>query len=120
MKKILHSTLLAAVVASVPALAVAQSDMGGGESPTANSAASQVGRNPPSATSTNGQRVEPSDKLWNNPRTVGEQPGTQPPDNNDPSGSATPHGHSHTHPGSEGRSSRGGNKTPSPADSGEQ
>ncbi|AZV37711.1 hypothetical protein CFR75_02715 [Komagataeibacter xylinus] len=120
MKKILQFTLLAGVVASVPALAIAQSDMGGAPAPTANSAASQVGRNPPSATSTNGQRVEPSDKLWNNPRTVGEQPGTQPPDNNDPSGSATPHGHSHTHPGSEGRSSRGGDKTPSPADSSEQ
>ncbi|GBQ47595.1 hypothetical protein ACM0P6_00995 [Komagataeibacter sucrofermentans] len=121
MKKILHSTLLAAVVASVPALAVAQSSAQPNEpAPTANSAASQVGRNPPSATSTNGQRVEPSDKLWNNPRTVGEQPGTQPPNNNDSSGSATPYGHSHTHPGSEGRSSRGGNKTPSPADSSEQ
>ncbi len=122
MKKILQFTLLAGVVASVPALAVAQSSAMPSEqpAPTANSAASQVGRNPPSATSTNGQRVEPSDKLWNNPRTVGEQPGTQPPDNNDSSGSATPHGHSHTHPGSEGRSSRGGNKTPSPADSSEQ
>ncbi|RFD19803.1 hypothetical protein DY926_09250 [Komagataeibacter melaceti] len=108
MANTLRSTLLAAIVASVPAMAMAQSDMGNEPAPTANSAASEVGRNPPSATTPNGKRVEPSDKLWNNPRTVSEQPGTQPP----PNGSTT---HHHDH-GSEGRSSRGGNKTPSPAD----
>ncbi|GBR31343.1 hypothetical protein AA0473_2512 [Acetobacter orleanensis NRIC 0473] len=49
--------------------------------PTANSAASQVGKVPPAALDKSGKRVEPSQKLWNNPRTEAEQPGTQPPSN---------------------------------------
>ncbi|MBL7240656.1 hypothetical protein ACOZ4Y_03325 [Komagataeibacter rhaeticus] len=114
MAKTIRSALLAALIASTPALALAQSDMQTGPAPTADSAASQVGRNPPSATSPSGGRVEPSDRLWNNPRTVSEQPGTQPP-------ASTSSGGMHRHGGAEaGRSSRGGNKTPSPADSSEQ
>ena len=115
MKKTLHPVLLAAFMAGTPVMAMAQAGTETVPAPTANSAASEVGRNPPSATSPSGQRVEPSDKLWNNPRTVTEQPGTQPPDNN----TTSPTGHQHMHD-SYGRSSRGGNKTPSPADSGEQ
>lgn len=113
MTKTMHSALLAAVIASVPVMAVAQTGTETVPAPTANSAASEVGRNPPSATSRSGQRVEPSDKLWNNPRTVQEQPGTQPPANNE----TTSHKRMRD---SYGRSSHGGDKTPSPADSGEQ
>ena len=113
MTRIFRSGLLATFIASAPAMALAQSDMQTNPAPTANSAASEVGRNPPSATSRSGKRVEPSAKLWNNPRTVNAQPGTQPP----ASGSD---GH-YRHGGAEaGRSSHGGNKTPSPADSSEQ
>ncbi|MCE2575160.1 hypothetical protein [Komagataeibacter sp. FNDCR2] len=111
MVKTLHSTLLAAVMFGVPAMAMAQTGPMDEPAPTANSAASEVGKNPPSATSRSGKRVEPSDKLWNNPRTVSEQPGTQPPPND-----TSMHHHEH---GSEGRSSRGGDKTPSPADRGD-
>ncbi|AXY23829.1 hypothetical protein [Komagataeibacter saccharivorans] len=111
MKKTIHAALLAAVVASMPAMAMAQTEPSSGPAPTADSAASAVGKSPSSATTSSGKRVEPSDKLWNNPRTVSEQPGTQPPANA---------GTHRTLPGSEGRSSRGGNKTPSPSDSGEQ
>ena len=114
MAKTIRSALLATLIASAPAMALAQSDMQTNPSPTADSAASQVGKNPPSATSPSGKREEPSDKLWNNPRTVSEQPGTQPP----ASGSS---GGMQRHRGAEaGRSSHGGNKTPSPADSSEQ
>lgn len=117
MKKTMRFTLLAAVVAGMPVMApvmaMAQTDTETVPAPTANSAASEVGKNPPSATSRSGQRVEPSDKLWNNPRTVQEQPGTQPPTNNE----TTSHKRMRD---SYGRSSHGGNKTPSPADSGEQ
>ncbi|MCE2563222.1 hypothetical protein [Komagataeibacter sp. FNDCF1] len=119
MAKTIRSALLATLIVSAPAMAVAQSSMQENPAPTASSAASEVGRNPPSATSSSGKRVEPSDKLWNNPRTVNEQPGTQPPSNTDTSGSGT--GMHHRHGGAEaGRSSHGGNKTPSPADSSEQ
>ncbi|MBT0675814.1 hypothetical protein HPC44_03880 [Komagataeibacter oboediens] len=117
MTKTMHSALLAAFIASVPVMAVAQTGTETVPAPTADSAASEVGRNPPSATAPNGQRVEPSDKLWNNPRTVDEQPGTQPPTSSDTSTRSTHHKHMHD---SYGRSNRGGNKTPSPADSGEQ
>ncbi|KPH88198.1 hypothetical protein LU298_05070 [Komagataeibacter intermedius] len=118
MTKTMHSALLAAVIASVPVMAVAQTGTETVPAPTANSAASEVGRNPPSATAPNGQRVEPSDKLWNNPRTVDEQPGTQPPTTDNGASTQSTH-HKHMRD-SYGRSSRGGNKTPSPADSGEQ
>ncbi|RFP05842.1 hypothetical protein BGC31_14720 [Komagataeibacter xylinus] len=117
MAQTIRSVLLAAVAASMPAMvpvvAMAQAGTETAPAPTANSAASEVGRNPPSATSRSGQRVEPSDKLWNNPRTVQEQPGTQPPANNE----TTSHKRMRD---SYGRSSHGGDKTPSPADSGEQ
>ncbi|MBV1836151.1 hypothetical protein [Acetobacter estunensis] len=78
--------LIAAFALGQPVMAMAQATSEGNIPPTAGDAAAQVGRNPPSATSESGQRVEPSDKLWNNPRTVHEQPGTQPPANSDPQG----------------------------------
>lgn len=79
MKIHFRSICVLATLAGVPALALAQPATP--PAPTANSAASEVGRNPPSATDNSGNRVNPSDKLWNNPRTVTEQPGTQPPPN---------------------------------------
>ena len=89
MKIHFRSICVLATLAGVPALALAQPATP--PAPTANSAASEVGRNPPSATDTNGNRVNPSDKLWNNPRTVTEQPGTQPPSNSGNAGTgATP------------------------------
>lgn len=120
MAKTFRSALLATLIASAPAMALAQSDMQTNPAPTADSAASEVGKNPPSATSNSGKRVEPSDKLWNNPRTVDEQPGTQPPASGS-GGTGTTGSGRHRHGGAEaGRSSHGGNKTPSPADSSEQ
>ncbi|POF63340.1 hypothetical protein [Novacetimonas maltaceti] len=79
MKIHFSSICVLATLAGVPTLAVAQPATP--PAPTADSAASAVGRNPPSATDSTGNRVNPSDKLWNNPRTVTEQPGTQPPSN---------------------------------------
>ncbi|MCE2578604.1 hypothetical protein NO263_09595 [Gluconacetobacter entanii] len=79
MKIHFSSICVLATLAGVPTLAAAQTATP--PAPTANSAASEVGRNPPSATDSTGNRVNPSDKLWNNPRTVTEQPGTQPPPN---------------------------------------
>lgn len=79
----LYSMTLAVSMLMAPTLALAQttqSDSVPG-APTANSAASQVGKVPPAAKDENGNRVEPSHKLWNNPRTEAEQPGTQPPSN---------------------------------------
>ncbi|MBO1324980.1 hypothetical protein K2X14_07475 [Acetobacter sp. TBRC 12305] len=81
-----HSLLLGTALVATPALALAQA--GSNTAPTANSAASQVGKSPPAAQDKSGKRVEPSDKLWNNPRTVDEQPGTQPPPNNKPADSS--------------------------------
>ncbi|MBE7728472.1 hypothetical protein F1542_01600 [Komagataeibacter sp. FXV3] len=113
MRSALLATIMASMPVMTPVMAMAQTDMETVPAPTAGSAASEVGKNPPSATSRNGQRVEPSDKLWNNPRTVQEQPGTQPPTNDETT-------HHKRMRDSYGRSSHGGNKTPSPADSSEQ
>lgn len=73
------SFVLAASLLVAPAFAFAQAD--NTKTPTADSAAAQVGKVPPAAQDENGKRVEPSKKLWNNPRTEAEQPGTQPPPN---------------------------------------
>ncbi|MFT8674860.1 MAG: hypothetical protein ABF990_06725 [Acetobacter sp.] len=77
-----HSLVLGTALIVTPALALAQT--AATTPPTADSAASQVGKTPPAALDKSGKRVEPSDKLWNNPRTVDEQPGTQPPSNSKP------------------------------------
>ncbi|WP_185332869.1 hypothetical protein [Acetobacter pasteurianus] len=81
MQKILTSMLLGASLSVMPALAMAQ-DNNNGAPPTAEGAASMQGQ-PPSkaAVGPNGEHVDPSKKLWSNPRTVDEQPGTQPPSN---------------------------------------
>ncbi len=79
-----YSLLLGATLVATPALAQDNT----ATSPTANSAASQVGQPPPAALDSNGKQVEPSQKLWNNPRTEAEQPGTQPPPNDRPVTSA--------------------------------
>ncbi|GFE92915.1 hypothetical protein [Acetobacter persici] len=79
----LHSMTLAVSLLVAPVIAMAQATETAPTqgTPTANSAASQVGKAPPAAQDENGKRVEPSQKLWNNPRTEAEQPGTQPPSN---------------------------------------
>ncbi|NHN87394.1 hypothetical protein [Acetobacter conturbans] len=80
MKRILALSLgLALSVGSQAAFAQATSKSG--VPPTAEGAAAQVGKSPASAKTKTGKRVEPSQKLWNNPRTVSEQPGTTPPPN---------------------------------------
>lgn len=61
--------------------ALAQATGGSEVAPTAESAAQQVGKSPASAKTKSGKRIEPSQKLWNNPRTVAEQPGSMPPAN---------------------------------------
>ncbi|WP_239021372.1 hypothetical protein [Novacetimonas cocois] len=108
MKILASSLFMLTAFAGVPSIALAQTTPP--PQPNADSAASEVGKNPPSATDRNGQRIDPSDKLWNNPRTVREQPGTQPPPNDSTTGTATPnttgttgphtghswHGHKHT------------------------
>ncbi len=78
-----YSLLLGATLLATPAFA---QDVP--TAPTAGSAAAQVGQVPPAAQDENGRRVEPSQKLWNNPRTEAEQPGTQPPANDRPANSA--------------------------------
>lgn len=80
MQKIFTSMLLGASLSVMPALAMAQDNSG--TPPTAEGAASRQGQ-PPSkaAVGPNGEHVDPSKKLWSNPRTVDEQPGTQPPSN---------------------------------------
>lgn len=91
----LQSMTLAAALLVAPALAMAQATENTPTQgvPTADSAASQVGKAPPAALDENGKRVEPSQKLWNNPRTEAEQPGTQPPSNGgDGSDARTPSG----------------------------
>ena len=80
MQKILTSMLLGASLSVMPALAMAQDNSG--TPPTAEGAASQQGKAPSKAAEgPNGEHVDPSKKLWSNPRTVDEQPGTQPPSN---------------------------------------
>nr|WP_298797930.1 hypothetical protein [uncultured Acetobacter sp.] len=79
----LYSMTLAVSMLVAPTIALAQAteSIPAPGAPTANSAASQVGKVPQAAQDQNGNRVEPSHKLWNNPRTEAEQPGTQPPSN---------------------------------------
>lgn len=79
-----HFLFLGAALLATPALA----QNNGRGAPTADSAASQVGQAPPAALDEHGKHVEPSQKLWNNPRTVAEQPGTQPPTNDKPANAA--------------------------------
>lgn len=64
-----------------PQLSFAQTASKNSAPPTAESAAEQVGKNPVAAKTKAGTRIEPSQKLWNNPRTVSEQPGSNPPSN---------------------------------------
>ncbi|MFT8418194.1 MAG: hypothetical protein ABF636_05085 [Acetobacter sp.] len=78
--------LLGATMLATPAFA--QESGTAPAAPTAGSAAAQVGQTPPAALDENGKRVEPSQKLWNNPRTQAEQPGTQPPANDRPANTA--------------------------------
>ncbi|KDE19981.1 hypothetical protein CSR02_01580 [Acetobacter pomorum] len=80
MQKVIASMLLGASLSVLPALAMAQDNTG--NPPTANGAAAQQGKPPSSAAEgPNGEHVDPSKKLWSNPRTIDEQPGTQPPSN---------------------------------------
>ncbi|WP_239019441.1 hypothetical protein [Novacetimonas pomaceti] len=88
MKILASSLFVLTAFAGAPSIALAQTTPP--PQPNADSAASAVGKNPPSATDRSGQRIDPSDKLWNNPRTVNEQPGTQPPPNDSTTGAATP------------------------------
>ncbi|MCP1242203.1 hypothetical protein GOB86_06715 [Acetobacter lambici] len=81
-----YTLLLGATLLATPAFA--QDSSTPPTAPTAGSAAAQVGQTPPAALDENGKRVEPSQKLWNNPRTEAEQPGTQPPPNDRPANSA--------------------------------
>lgn len=74
-----YKVLLGASLLLAPGFALAQQE--GTVPPTAEGAASQVEKSPKAALDENGKRVEPSEKLWNNPRTQAEQPGTQPPSN---------------------------------------
>lgn len=88
-----YTLLLGATLLATPAFAQEAST-----APTAGSAAAQVGQTPPAALDENGKRVEPSQKLWNNPRTEAEQPGTQPPANDRPANTAETTGQSLTGP----------------------
>lgn len=81
----MRMALLGASFVLAPSLALAQEQ--GASAPTADSAAAQVGKSPKAALDENGKRVEPSKKLWTNPRTEAEQPGTQPPSNAAPADS---------------------------------
>ncbi|WP_338332267.1 hypothetical protein [Acetobacter sp. LMG 32666] len=81
-----YTLLLGATLLATPAFA--QENSTPPSAPTAGSAAAQVGQTPPAALDENGKWVEPSQKLWNNPRTEAEQPGTQPPSNDQPANSA--------------------------------
>ncbi|MDN7353043.1 hypothetical protein [Acetobacter senegalensis] len=92
----LHSLLLGAALIAAPAFALAQDDSS--KPPTADSAASQVGKPPPAAVDKNGKRIDPSKKLWTNPRTEAEQPGTQPPPNDKPAGTTESNRQSVTSP----------------------
>ena len=96
----LYSMTLAVSMLMAPTLALAQTTQSDSVSgtPTANSAASQVGKVPPAAKDENGKRVEPSHKLWNNPRTEAEQPGTQPPSNGGNGQEYSPSGRDDTAP----------------------
>ncbi|MFT9384402.1 MAG: hypothetical protein ABF553_07295 [Acetobacter orientalis] len=95
----MRMALLGASFVLAPSLALAQEQ--GASAPTADSAAAQVGKSPKAALDENGKRVEPSKKLWTNPRTEAEQPGTQPPSNAAPADSGKTqrrsghHGHAH-------------------------
>lgn len=80
-----YSLLLGATLVAAPAFALAQDDSG--KPPTADSAAAQVGKSPSAAQDKDGKRIDPSKKLWTNPRTQAEQPGTQPPPNDRPADS---------------------------------
>lgn len=75
-----YSLLLGASLLATPALAQNTST----QNPTADSAASQVGKTSHSTLDENGKQVEPSHKLKANPLTEAEQPGTQPPPNDKP------------------------------------
>lgn len=80
--------------------------------PTAESAAQQVGKSPASAKTNHGKRIEPSQKLWNNPRTVAEQPGSVPPANKTTN--------DHSKPLSSGEHEKDGPQKPQSSDSNEQ
>ncbi|WP_086651554.1 hypothetical protein [Acetobacter cibinongensis] len=73
----IQTLVLGTALLLAPGFALAQEQ----QTPTADSAAAQVGKSPKAALDENGKRIEPSEKLWNNPRTKAEQPGTQPPSN---------------------------------------
>lgn len=91
-----RTALMGAALIVAPGLALAQEQ--GATAPTADSAAAQVGQSPKAALDENGKRIEPSKKLWNNPRTEAEQPGTQPPANTDSAKvkhHSGHHGHAH-------------------------
>lgn len=97
----IRTLLVGASLLVAPGLAMAQQAPA---APTADSAAAQVGQSPKAALDENGKRVEPSEKLWTNPRTKAEQPGTQPPPNTSAVESGTQqhtgkHGHKKHHAG---------------------
>lgn len=79
--KLAWALMLGGALSIFPQIGFAQTASKNSIPPTAESAAKQVGKSPVAAKTKEGVRIEPSQKLWNNPRTVSEQPGSMPPSN---------------------------------------